>query len=234
MGNYGKKCRPDIEDLMVFSVSDIKRELGRVGYSLSSLESALSRGGVAKGQMGWSKGDQKIGSIGYSISVDELGLYVDLVYQYHKGEEKKDHTQRYYFQKRKSNLIKGSSRYLFLDPYAEGESLCSKLYFISMGTLVGFYPRSVLSSYGITYRQQRESHIGRYVWSMNEKSHRSKYNNLKNRKSHYRGKITPFWSRYQYITEESDKRFMWYFIKTHFAEFEEVCNPDTQRERESV
>jgi len=234
MGNYGKKNRPDIEDLMVFSVSDIQRELGRIGHSLSSLESLLSRGGVASGQMEWNRGDQKIGSMGYKISTDDTGLYVDLVYQYNGGGDKVDQKQRYYFQKRESNLIKGTYQYLFLDPYGEGDSLCSKLYFISIGSLIGFFPRSVLSSYGYCYRQQRESHIGRYVWSMNEKSHRNKYKSLKNRKTHYRGKITPFWSRYQYIMEESDKRVIWYLVKSQMMDYKDLISPDVQSMRESV
>ena len=234
MGNYGKINRPDIEDLMVFSVSDIQRELGRIGHSLSSLESLLSRGGVASGQMEWNRGDQKVGSMGYNLSVDDTGLYVELVYRYNGESMETDYKQRYYLQKRESNLIKGSSRYLFLDPYGEGDSLCSKLYFISIGTLVGFYPRSVLSSYGVCYRQQRESHIGRYVWSMNEKYHRNKYKSLKHRKTHYRGKITPFWSRYQYIQEETNKRVIWYLIKSHMMDYKELSSPDIQSMRESV
>lgn len=205
--------RPDIEDLMSFSVSFIQKELGRVGYTLSSLDSALSRGGVAKGQVEWNTGEKKIGSMGYSISRDNVGLYVELRYTYSGGDCDKDCKQRYYFQKRESNLVKGSYRYLFLDPYGKRDSVCSKLYFVCIGRMVGFFPRSVLSSYGICYRQQRESHKGRYVWSMYHRANGEKYGRVKNRKRHYRGKETPFWKRYSYIQDESERRVLGELLK---------------------
>jgi hypothetical protein len=51
---------------------------------------------------------------------------------------------------------------------------------------------------------------------------------LRYRKSHYRGKITPFWDRYQRLSEERDWKITEYTIGRGFASG--VIDPEVEME----
>lgn len=227
------ETRPNIDSLLSFRLSEVTKDLKRVGYTLSSLESRLKVGDYAESKMIWSKGEDKVGSISYKIIKEDEGLSLELRYSYSTEGGTGNQIQTYSLVKRESNLLPGKYRYYILNPYTEEESLCTTLYLCGVDG-VGFYPRSILSERGWIYRQQRESHIGRYVWSLCSQSNRNKYQHLKHRKTHYRGKPTPFWRRYTYLVEESDRRLMSYLISKGMADYKDLCSPDVPPRGESV
>lgn len=227
------ESRPNIDSLLSFRLSEVTKDLKRVGYTLSSLESRLKVGDYAESKMIWSKGEDKVGSISYKIIKEDEGLSLELRYSYSTEGGTGNQIQTYSLVKRESNLLPGKYRYYILNPYTEEESLCTTLYLCGVDG-VGFYPRSILSERGCLYRQQRESHIGRYVWSLCSQSNRNKYQHLKHRKTHYRGKPTPFWRRYTYLVEESDRRLMSYLISKGMADNKDLCSPDVPPRGESV
>jgi hypothetical protein len=209
--------KPNIDSLLSFRLSVVTKDLKRVGHTMGSLESSLKVGDYAESRMYWSRKGERVGSVSYRIIKEETGLCLELSYTYTTREGGGTRKQRYRLVKRESNLIPGKYRYYILNHYASGESLCSNLYLWDLDG-VGFYPRSILSEVGCLYSQQRESHIGRSVWSLCEKANRSKYQHLKHRKTHYRGNPTPFWARYTYLTTESNRRFLEYFMRRGLAD----------------
>lgn len=225
--------KPNIDSLLSFRLSVVTKDLKRVGYTLDSLESRLKVGDYAEGKMVWSKGEDNVGSISYRVIKEDEGLSLELRYSYSTEGGTGNQIQRYSLVKRESNLIPGKYRYYILNPYTEEESLCTTLYLCGVDG-VGFYPRSILSERGCLYKQQRESHIGRYVWSLYGQSNKSKYQHHKHRKSHYRGKPTPFWRRYTYLVEESDRRYWEYLISKGMADYQDLCSPDLHPIGESV
>lgn len=226
--------RQNIDSLLSFRLSEVTKDLKRVGYSLDSLDSRFKVGDYAEGQMVWSRGEDKVGSISYRVIKEDEGLSLELRYSYSTEGGTGNQRQRYSLVKRESNLIPGKYRYYIQNPYTKEDSLCSILYLCRCAGSVGFYPRSILNEKGYLYKQQRESHTGRYVWSMCERANRKKYTDLRHRKSHYRGKPTPFWRRYQYLVEESDKRLWVYLISKGMADYKDLCSPDLHPNGESV
>lgn len=213
IGATGKyRSMESVEDLLSLSIKDLRRGVEKQGYRLSQIISGYQSGRVREysGTMSWTRTTggrynrhtEKAGEIGYSIGKDSEGVYIQLNYNCKLPGESEFHPvqTRYYLVARESNLKPGTCRYYFLDPYSEEDSgLCSKLYLYS-GV---FYPRSILRSYGVLYKQQREGHTQRYVWTF---SHRVPDTWRKYGKTHYRGKITPGYERYCYLVEESDRR----------------------------
>ncbi len=129
-------------------------------------------------------------------------------WKYNQETEYRKEKYRYYLVAKESNLKPGTYRYYFIDPYTDKEpGLCTKLY-LYRGV---FYPRSILQSYGVLYKQQREGHTRRYVWTFYSRVPR--WEDMRRRKSHYRGKETPVWRRYNYLCEEGDSRLLEYLIK---------------------
>jgi len=218
--------KPYIDSLLSFRLSDLTKDLKNIGHSLDSLETLLKTGDYVKGRRNWIKGEDNVGSISYRIIREDVGLSLELRYSYSIEEGTGNQRQRYSLVKRESNLIPGKYRYYIQNPYTKEDSLCSILYLCRCAGSVGFYPRSILNEKGYLYKQQRESHKGRYVWSMCERANRKKYTDLRHRKSHYRGKPTPFWSRYLYVVEESERRLLEELIKANMIGVEELRGTD--------
>lgn len=219
---------PYIDSLLSFRLSDLTKDLKNIGHSLDSLETLLKSGDYVKGRRNWIRGEDKVGSISYRIIREEVGLSLELSYSFSVGDMTGDNTQRYELTRRESNLIPGKYRYYIQNPYTKEDSLCSILYLCRCGTNIGFYPRSILNERGYLYKQQREGHKGRYVWSMCERANRRKYTDLRHRKSHYRGKPTPFWTRYLYVVEESERRLLEELIKANMIGVEDLRGTDTR------
>ena len=76
------ETRPNIDSLLSFRLSEVTKDLKRVGYTLSSLESRLKVGDYAESKMIWSKGEDKVGSISYKIIKEDEGLSLELRYSY--------------------------------------------------------------------------------------------------------------------------------------------------------
>ena len=218
--------KPYIDSLLSFRLSDLTKDLKNIGHSLDSLETLLKTGDYVKGMRNWIRGEDNVGSISYRIIREDVGLSLELSYSFSVGDMNGDNTQRYRLARRESNLIPGKYRYYIQNPYTKEDSLCSILYLCRCGTNIGFYPRSILNERGYLYKQQRESHKGRYVWSMYERANRRKYTDLRHRKSHYRGKPTPFWTRYLYVVEESERRLLEELIKANMIGVEELRGTD--------
>lgn len=218
--------KPNIDSLLSFRLSDLTKDLKKIGHTLDSLETLLKAGDYVKGRRNWIQGEDSVGSISYRIIREDVGLSLELRYSYSIEEGTGNQRQRYSLVKRESNLIPGKYRYYIQNPYTKEDSLCSILYLCRCAGSVGFYPRSILNEKGYLYKQQRESHTGRYVWSMCERANRKKYTDLRHRKSHYRGKPTPFWSRYVYVVEESERRLLAELIKAKMIGVEELRSID--------
>lgn len=202
-----------IEALVRLDLGTIRKDLQRGGYSFSKLEEILSPGSVCKSSLSWHRKDrygdpQTVASIAYRIGKDEDGLFLELEYKIHRGDKVSPYSQRYYLVKRESNLKPGTHRYYILDPYSDEKiRLCTKLYCVD-GC---FYPRSALSGFKIYYRQQREGHTERYVWTFYHRIPET--SKMKYRKSHYRGRVTPVWRRYTYLCEEGNRRANEYLFR---------------------
>ena len=180
-----------LEDCLQISIKALGRSCRKSGYSLGQIVSLWtdpsSNVGEVSGTMTWSKTDkwtgetQKTGEIRYSVGSDSEGVYLELSYswKYDRETEYREERYRYYLIAKESNLKPGTYRYYFLDPYSEKDpGLCTKLY-LYRGI---FYPRSVLQSYGVLYKQQREGHTQRYVWTFYHRV--PEYESMRYRKSH--------------------------------------------------
>ena len=192
------------EDLLRLDLKKVREIVERdSSYTFATLETALSEGKVREMSfvLSWSRKDRdglsvQIAQIEVFIKADGVGMYLELKYLYNESPV----TLRYYFTKRESNLLPGTYRYYLLDPYSEApEGVCSKLY-LWRGD---FVPRSYLSSLGVDYQQQREGHTQREVWTPYNRLEKTR-EKLKYRKTHYRGRETPFWSRYMDNSERID------------------------------
>jgi len=201
-----------VEDLLRLSIKDIRIQAENSGICLGKLINGYETGKISSvsGTMSWTRTTggylnrhtEKAGEIGFSMGKDSEGVYIRLNYNCKLPTEKeyKPVELRYYLIAKESNLKPGSYRYYFLDPYSYRDpGLCTKLYLYNGE----FYPRSILRSYGVLYRQQREGHTQRYVWTF---SHRVPDNWRKYGKTHYRGKITPGYERFCYLWDESERR----------------------------
>lgn len=199
------------ESLPSFSITNLLQILRRGGYNLSSLEKTLSPGKYLQADLTWtrsyfhSKEDVFSGKV--YLRRDEVdGLFLDFRYQY-GGEERKT---LFYLRSKESNLLPGEVRYYFLDPFAQTEpGLCGKIYFFKGYFYSGDYLRR---NYGVLYRQQTRGHTDRYVWSIYERiPEREK---MKFKKTHYRGKETPVYRRYNHLVNEGERR-----VNSHIAQY---------------
>lgn len=220
------------EDCLQISIKDLGRSCRKGGKSLGEVVSLYKSGKMKEvsGEMTWTKTDRwtgeerKIAEIKYFIKSDSDGVYLEFFYSWKYNQETEYRTERYryYLIAKESNLKPGTYRYYFLDPYSEkNPGLCSKLY-LYRGI---FYPRSYLQSFGVLYRQQREGHMQRYVWTFYRRVPR--WEDMRRKKSHYRGKETPIWRRYNYLCEEGDSRLLEYLIKKEpgmYREYLMMCH----------
>lgn len=205
-----------MESLLPFGIRDLTRTLAKSGQTLGEIDQTLQDhpGSHAVGRMEWtvSRGgrtDVERYSVGYEIRRDSEGLYLLLIYTFSQGEDKTDQRDKFYLVRRESNLLPGTYRYYFLDPYSEdGEGICSKIYFFRRE----FVTRPVLQSYGILYKQQRESHTGRDVWIP---YHRIPDQYPKYIKTHYRGRETGRYRRYCEICDKGESRLQEYLCKKY-------------------
>ena len=217
-------CYPrNIESLPTFGIKTLRKVLQGEGYSLGRVDSVLrpSSGDSVKMSQNWTERDswgqrRPLLSVDMYLRKDERGLYLETL----RGDLRLG--ERYYLVKRESNLKPGTYRYYFADPFSPG-TLCEKLYYLP--DVGEFLPRSILSSHRVRYSQQRKGHKERYYFSP---KHIPEGKELRYRKTHYRGKSTPFWRRYQELTEERDWRFVEYTIGNGFASG--IISPDIERE----
>lgn len=220
-----------LNSLPSFGIADINLLLRRINYSLSRIDSLppdswkyvhIPLSFSVRDSFSGEKG--KGGTISLYLRKDPEGLYLEIRYKVLRGKSPGDVCLRYYLERRESNLIPGSFRYYFLDPYGEGDSLCSKLYYFPDSG--EFVPRSLLQEYGVLYSQQRKGHTDRYYFGLSSKTPTQE--ELRYRKKHYRGKETPFWRRYQELREREEERFIEFVVGKGYAKG--VFPPGVERE----
>lgn len=218
-----------LNTLPSFGISDINRLLQREGYNLSRIDSLPPESWKYVYiplsfylRDSYSGESEKGGTLALYLRKDGEGLYLEIRYKYLRRETWRRMSLRYYLERRESNLIPGTYRYYFLDPYTEEErdSLCSKLYFFPDS--MEFVPRSVLHSSGVLYSQQRKGHTERYFYSL------SPLPSLRYRKRHYRGKETPFWRRYRELQEREEEKFIEFALGRGYAKG--IISPGVEEE----
>ena len=195
-----------IDKLLSFGVKDINKNLRKDKWSLSSLDAVLQpdSGSNATLSLKWERTnpwtlETKKSTIQVVIQKYPEAFYLILRYNCNG----KDKEIFYPLVKRESNLKRGTYRYYLKDIY-HPERLCTKLY---LNPETGdFVPRSVLRESGILYSIQRKGHRERYYFNP-RRTPDTKY-----RKSHYRGKITPFWERLERFSEREDERYTEFLI----------------------
>ena len=200
-------CHPSsIESLLSFGLPDINKILRRSGYSLQKIDSTFVPGNYMIIPLSWKNSSR----VEVCIGKDSGGLYMETRYVISQGDRGgKRMSLRYDLERRESNLKAGTFRYYIRDPYPQEERLCTKLYLLPDTGV--FVPRSVLTTYGVLYSQQRKGHTARYYFSP-KKIPETKY-----RKSHYRGRITPFWESYRKLCEERDWKIIAYGVGKGYA-----------------
>lgn len=191
-----------VESLFSFGISDINKLLRMRGYSLQKIDSSFlpGPGNYARLPLSWRDNRGKTHAIEVYLLKDSGGLYLELRYNVSRGGTgNRSRELRYYLTRRESNLKTGTYLYYIKNPYTLEEKLCTRLYLLP--DLGDFVPRSVLSSFKVLYSQQRKGKRER-IYSpktLPDKKHR---------KTHYRGKATPFWNRLQKLQEENDLKFI--------------------------
>ena len=215
-----------IESLYSFGIKGLQSSLRREGYSLGKLETILKPGTDDRVEtfLSWSSVNswgEKVDSLEVKVTIrrDTEGLFLEVSTR--GGVPMGDPLR---LVKRESNLKPGTFRYYILDPYSPPtqETLCEKVYYLS--GVCEFVSRSILQSHRVLYRQQRKGKKDRYYFGIKEiPREKTKY-----RKSHYRGKITPFWERYEYLREEKETRFIEYCVGNGFSEG--IISPEVERE----
>lgn len=209
----------NIETLPTFGIKVLRKSLREVGYSLGRVEAELRPGERFSRILHYYFVERNI----YGREVQTSGEIVilrdtqGLLLEFNRGD------YSYRLVRRESNLKRGTFRYYILDPYSPGESLCEKLYYLP--GVCEFIPRSILHAHRVRYAQQRKGHSDRYYFSP---KHIPEGKELRYRKSHYRGRETPFWRRYRELTEERDWRITEYTIGRGFADG--VIPPDLEEE----
>ncbi len=223
--------RSSLNSLPSFGITDINALLQRIGYSLSRIDSLppeswkyvsipLSfsvRDSYTGDRTDW-------GKMYLHLRRDGKRLFLELRYKIPQGEDWRRMCLRYYLERRESNLIPGTYRYYFVDPYRGGESLCSKLYYFPKSG--EFVPRSLLSSFGVLYSQQRKGKTDRYFYGITAKIPTQE--ELRYRKKYYRGKETPFWRRYRELKEREEERFIEFVLGRGFTKG--ILSPDVEKE----
>lgn len=190
-----------IEDLPTLGIKSLRETLRKGGYTLGGVESALrpDSGDRVEFSLSWSKTHRLSGnttSLGTAKIVlrrDSEGLVMDI----YRGEN--TWSTPYRLVRRESNLLPGSYRYYISDPFSQGDSVCEKLYYLPV--IGEFVPRSVLNSHRVRYSFQRKGHRDRLLSSPKGVPEER---DLRYRKTHYRGKETPFWRRYRELSEDRD------------------------------
>lgn len=178
-----------LETLCSFGIAILQSSLQRDGSSLGRIDRELSPGGTW-GTLSYSFKGMRGGNPGkIEIRKDDTGLLLE----FDGGK------YRYYLERRESNLKPGTYRYYIIDPYSLEEALCEKLYYLPGVDM--FLPYSVLRSHRVLYQQQRKGHRDRYYTPKDLP--KTRY-----RKTHYRGRITPFWARYQALQEREETKFI--------------------------
>lgn len=214
-----KQYKESLEDLLCFSLKDVKKELRMRGYTLEQIISGLESGRVkaCSGTTSWastlgSSGDKKeIGKIGYSLEKRESGICLVMRYKCKlpTETETKFIELKYNLKRKESNLLSKTYRYYIEYPYlCNSVIFCTKLYLYPTDGI--FYPGIIMREKGILYRQQKEGHTQRYVWTFINRvpSLWRKYG-----KTHYRGRITPGYKRYGYLCREVELREMAFILK---------------------
>ena len=225
------------EGLLSFGIPEITRELRRKGYTWHKIDTIFKpdteRNYVeiswewTTSSGGYFNRTEKKSSVKVYIRKDFSGLYMEIQYtltrELQSGKVGNNISTRYDLVKKESNLKPGTYRYYIKDPYSPLDpqgGLCSRLYLLP--ELGEFVPRSILKSHGVLYSQQRKGHRERFLspsWNAPD----TKY-----RKSHYRGRITPFWERYKEICKELDYR--WIISSVVDGSAEGLLPPDLQGE----
>ena len=197
---------PSVDKLLSFGIPEINKSLRMKGYTLSTLDAVFNpdSGSNVTFTLTWTRehpftGVKKSSSILVSIQKLPEGLYLVLRYRVN-GENREGY---YPLVRRESNLKKGTYRYYIKDTYNPGR-LCTKLYLLPEWGY--FVPRSVLQKEGYLYSIQRKGHKDRYYFNP-RRTPETRY-----RKSHYRGRITPFWDRYEKFQEREDERYTEFLI----------------------
>lgn len=221
-----------LDSLPSFGVKDINKSLRSVGISLSKIDS-LPPGSWDSIKFApicfyyrdsWT-GERREGRRIYlKLRKDPEGLYLEISYTIYLRDRPEEKNIRYYLVKRESNLIPDTYRYYFSSQLQEESLFCSKLYFYPESG--EFLPRSVLSASGVLYSQQRKGHTDRYYFGLSSRV--PKEEKLRYRKTHYRGKITPFQERYNRLREEEDLRLVEYLVGKGFANG--LIPPDLEKE----
>lgn len=230
------KTEGQIEDLITLSLSDVCKALRKKDkrLSLSSIDNYLQDVPDYPGKIfgtiegSWVQRNRWTGEeiftlkLSSSIGKDREGLFISLSYSFGGRQYQGEH---YYLTRRESNLKPGTYRYYFIDPYWEKEGeICSKLYFLPQ--IGEFVSRKILRSYGYLYKEQTKGKKDRFLFSY-KKAPEGK--ELKYRKSHYRGRITPFWRRFEYLCDREEERekillFSWGNTKgIYSSELERDC-----------
>jgi len=199
-----------VSELFSFGIPEITQGLRRQRYTLHKIDLLFKPDSGDKVEIPWtwtrrdrlSGMQKKSGEIKVYIRKHTSGLYLDLQYTISHPDGKRDPVSlRYDLVRRESNLKPGTYRYYIKDPYStldpEG-GICARLYFLP--ELGEFVPRSILDSWRVRYSQQRKGHKERYFYP-SIKTPDPKY-----RKTHYRGKETPFGRRSRELREERDYR----------------------------
>ena len=197
---------PSTDRLLSFGIKDINKALRLKGYSLSTLDSTFipDSGSNATLPLKWERTNPWTGETTSSSVLVRIEKYPEAFYLIVRYKcNGKDKDLYYPLVKRESNLKRGTYRYYLKDPYTPGR-LCSKLY---LHPETGdFVSRSVLRSYGVLYSIQRKGHKERYFY--NPRS----IPETRYRKSHYRGRITPFWDMYERLQAREEERFVEFTI----------------------
>ena len=192
-----------VGSLCPFSISILRKSLQKEGDSLGKIDRTLSPGEKWGKVLNYSFEEKRSG---HSVTTTgKVEIYKDprgLLLDFNGG------MYRYRLEKRESNLKPGTYRYYFLDPYSPTPSLCEKLYYLP--GVCEFVPRSVLWSYGVLYTQQRKGKKARYFDP--RKLPETRY-----RKTHYRGRVTPFWDKYQRLQEEEETRYIEFVVGNGFT-----------------
>ena len=182
--NYPKS----VESLPRLSLKDIQKGLRRAGLSLGKLDTSLAAGESLSLYTSYNRE----GAINVEVSMiirkegEGLALHISDNAGHPMGEPIR-------LVSRAANIP--GNIYYFLDPYTPGK-LCTKLYYLpGVGE---FVPRSILSSFGIMYSEQRKSRADRYYYD------RRPLPSRKNRKFRYKGQLTPFGERYRRLEEIED------------------------------
>lgn len=219
-----------LDSLPSFGIKEINQILRSGGHSLSEIDS-LPPGSWDCVKISplsfcvrntWTGERRKGNEINILLRRDTEGLYMESRYMISLRGETEERRLRYYLVRKESNLLPGTYRYYFLDPYSEG--LCSKLYYYPESG--DFLPRSVLSSSGVLYSLQRMGHLERYYFGGSSRVPTQE--ELRHRKTHYRGKITPFQARYRKLREEEDRKLLEYLVGKGYAKG--ILPPDLEKE----